>query len=228
MVKELAAHTEITQPTWGFLVLILCWAFKLGSCFIGALILGKFLFNVLRAVTTPLWLGLFLMFFALLIITCIASAPVVYFLKKRGKRIPYLHHWCIEVRECWLNGYPMFKLSTYRFARKSAQSGSSRRSQYSSHRDGSYGSQSNGYQGSSSSYRAESHAAEKSDPWTVLGTSNGAPQDEIKSAYKRLMVQNHPDKLAHLDPSFQKFAQERVITIRRAYEEAMEIKGLRP
>jgi hypothetical protein len=42
------------------------------------------------------------------------------------------------------------------------------------------------------------------------------------------MVQNHPDKLAHLDPSFQKFAQERVITIRRAYEEAMEIKGLRP
>lgn len=56
------------------------------------------------------------------------------------------------------------------------------------------------------------------DPYSILGVPHGASQDEIVQAYRQKMLKNHPDKVAHLDPVFSRLANERAITLQRAFE----------
>lgn len=56
------------------------------------------------------------------------------------------------------------------------------------------------------------------DPYTVLGVQPGASKEEIKSAYKRLASQYHPDKVQHLGEEFQKLAHEKFVAIQKAYD----------
>lgn len=55
------------------------------------------------------------------------------------------------------------------------------------------------------------------DPWIVLGIHKGAQFDEVKKAYRALITQYHPDKVAHLAPEFRKLAEERTREINIAY-----------
>lgn len=55
-------------------------------------------------------------------------------------------------------------------------------------------------------------------PYEVLGVSQGASPEEIRSAYKRLVAQYHPDKVQHLGPEFQKLAHEKFVAVQGAYE----------
>ncbi|HEY3444994.1 MAG TPA: J domain-containing protein [Myxococcales bacterium] len=55
------------------------------------------------------------------------------------------------------------------------------------------------------------------DPWIVLGIHRGAQFDEVKKAYRALITQYHPDKVAHLAPEFKKLAEERTREINIAY-----------
>ncbi|MGB5987615.1 MAG: DnaJ domain-containing protein [Desulfobacterales bacterium] len=57
------------------------------------------------------------------------------------------------------------------------------------------------------------------DPYGVLGLQPGASPDEIKRAYRKLALQYHPDKVAHLGQEFQALAQKRFQEIQRAYQE---------
>jgi DnaJ like chaperone protein len=57
----------------------------------------------------------------------------------------------------------------------------------------------------------------RSRHWEVLGIKEGASKDEIKSAYRRLSKENHPDKVHHLGPEFQRVAQEKMSKINDAY-----------
>jgi DnaJ like chaperone protein len=57
-----------------------------------------------------------------------------------------------------------------------------------------------------------------SDPWKVLGLEPGAPPEKIKSAYRRLAVQFHPDALQALDEKRQAEAARAFITIQEAYQ----------
>jgi DnaJ like chaperone protein len=61
--------------------------------------------------------------------------------------------------------------------------------------------------------------------WDVLGIGNEATIDEIKSAYRQLSLQNHPDKVANLGPEFVRVAEERFKAIQEAYEEIRREKG---
>jgi uncharacterized membrane protein YkvA (DUF1232 family) len=57
------------------------------------------------------------------------------------------------------------------------------------------------------------------DPHKVLGIERGASQDEIKSAYRRLAIKYHPDKLGHLGDEFKALAEKRFKEIQVAYQE---------
>ncbi|HSH56718.1 MAG TPA: co-chaperone DjlA, partial [Halomonas sp.] len=58
------------------------------------------------------------------------------------------------------------------------------------------------------------------DAYRVLGVDEGASDAEVKKAYRRLMSQNHPDKLAAkgLPESMREVAKERTSEISNAYE----------
>ena len=50
---------------------------------------------------------------------------------------------------------------------------------------------------------------DSSSAYSVLGISPSATDDEVKSAYRRMAMKNHPDKVATLGPEVQKAAAEK-------------------
>ncbi|MDR1428862.1 MAG: J domain-containing protein [Spirochaetaceae bacterium] len=56
------------------------------------------------------------------------------------------------------------------------------------------------------------------DPWKVLGLRAGSPMEEVKSTYRKLAVQFHPDALQILDKKRQAEAARAFMTIREAYQ----------
>ncbi len=84
-------------------------------------------------------------------------------------------------------------------------------------------SQQGGYQQSDSgSYQQQEtvHASAIHDAYALLGVDKGASMDEVKKAYRQLMNQYHPDKLAAkgLPESMLKAATEKTQQIKAAYE----------
>ena len=66
--------------------------------------------------------------------------------------------------------------------------------------------------------RAEPGGEKDFDPFEVLNVRRGASEDEVRRAYRELLVKYHPDKVTHLGEEFQRMAHDKVIDIRRAYE----------
>jgi DnaJ like chaperone protein len=64
------------------------------------------------------------------------------------------------------------------------------------------------------------------DAYEVLGLSPSAGDDEVKKAYRRLMSQNHPDKLVAkgLPEEMMKLAKEKTQKITKAYETIQEAR----
>jgi DnaJ like chaperone protein len=65
--------------------------------------------------------------------------------------------------------------------------------------------------------------------YEVLGVSRDASDGEVKKAYRRLMNQNHPDKLVAkgLPESMMKVAEEKTRQIRAAYELLRDARGMK-
>src|SRR5471030_1190835 len=61
------------------------------------------------------------------------------------------------------------------------------------------------------------------NPYEVLGIKPSASQDEIKSAYRKLIKQYHPDKFG--DNPLKNLAEEKMIEINRAYEALTKNSG---
>jgi DnaJ like chaperone protein len=55
-------------------------------------------------------------------------------------------------------------------------------------------------------------------PHEILGIPSDADQKTIRKAYRNLVNQYHPDKVAHLGEEFQELAEKRFKTIQKAYE----------
>ena len=73
-------------------------------------------------------------------------------------------------------------------------------------------------------------AAEKIESaYEVLGLAANASDAEVKKAYRRLMNQNHPDKLVAkgLPESMMKVAEEKTRQVRAAYEVISDARGLK-
>ncbi|HEU4604441.1 MAG TPA: co-chaperone DjlA [Steroidobacteraceae bacterium] len=67
------------------------------------------------------------------------------------------------------------------------------------------------------------------EAYKVLGLTDAASNAEITKAYRRLMNQNHPDKLVArgLPESMMKVAEEKTRQIRAAYEVLREARGMK-
>jgi DnaJ-domain-containing protein 1 len=55
-------------------------------------------------------------------------------------------------------------------------------------------------------------------PYEVLGVPRDATQDEIRTAYQRLVRENHPDRVADMAQEIRELAERRTKEINRAYE----------
>lgn len=84
---------------------------------------------------------------------------------------------------------------------------------------------------SEQSYRSQStYRSQRSslgDAYSVLGVSANASQGDVKKAYRRLMSENHPDKLIAkgVPESMIKLATEKTQKIKQAYEDICRAKG---
>jgi DnaJ like chaperone protein len=75
--------------------------------------------------------------------------------------------------------------------------------------------------------RSPSPQQKLDDAYTALGLTPSASDAEVKRAYRRLMSQNHPDKLAGkgLPESMREMAEERTREISTAYAAIKEARG---
>ena len=71
---------------------------------------------------------------------------------------------------------------------------------------------------------ADDHQSRTGDanPYTVLEIEAGASREEIKSAYRRLAAQYHPDKVQHLGREIRELAETRFKEIQQAYDILMK------
>lgn len=61
-------------------------------------------------------------------------------------------------------------------------------------------------------------------PHEILGVAPTASEDEIRTAYRKLVNQYHPDKVHHLGAEFQELAEVKFKTIQNAYQKLVHHK----
>ena len=67
---------------------------------------------------------------------------------------------------------------------------------------------------------------DRDSAYAVLEISPSASDDEVRSAYRRMAMKNHPDKVATLGPEVQKAAAEKFRKIQAAYETIKKERGM--
>jgi DnaJ like chaperone protein len=77
--------------------------------------------------------------------------------------------------------------------------------------------------------RAANVKAEQNDPFRILGVDRDASDQEIRDAHRRLVVENHPDRLVSqgLPQEFVTMANEKLATINAAYDEIKKLRGIK-
>lgn len=80
--------------------------------------------------------------------------------------------------------------------------------------------------GSSGSSGPGSRPVAAGDPYAVLGLERSASPRDIKSAWRRLMSQHHPDKLGNVPDELKRRAEARARDINAAYEQIKNERGL--
>lgn len=70
---------------------------------------------------------------------------------------------------------------------------------------------------------SESSGSKSRSPYEILGVSPDADQKKIRTAYRNLANQYHPDKVAHLGEEFQTLAEQRFKEIQEAYDKLREL-----
>ncbi len=70
-----------------------------------------------------------------------------------------------------------------------------------------------------------SFVRDKTGAFEILGVDPDSSIEEIKKAYRKLVVENHPDRVANLGPEFVTLAEEKFKAVQQAYEEVRRAKG---
>jgi DnaJ like chaperone protein len=69
-------------------------------------------------------------------------------------------------------------------------------------------------------------AGQVNSSYDILELTPDATDDEVKKAYRRLAIQYHPDKVAHLGEDIRKAATEKFQTLNAAYEQIKKQRGM--
>ncbi len=77
--------------------------------------------------------------------------------------------------------------------------------------------------------KAENLGPDKADPYTILGVTVNATDKEIKTAYRKLIKEHHPDLLASqgLPQEFIELATEKLSVINVAYDRIEKERGMK-
>ena len=62
-------------------------------------------------------------------------------------------------------------------------------------------------------------------PYEILGISPDVTDEEVKRAYRKMALENHPDKVTHLGEDLRIAAEEKFKKIQEAYEEIKSRRG---
>lgn len=62
--------------------------------------------------------------------------------------------------------------------------------------------------------------------YLILGISNTATDEEVKKAYRKIAIENHPDKVGHLGEDIRKAAEEKFTQINVAYEKIKKQRNI--
>lgn len=73
-------------------------------------------------------------------------------------------------------------------------------------------------------FDADWFKAEADDPYRVFGLSAEASDAELDQAYRRLMAQYHPDRLAGAAPELQRQAAQKAGEINAAYDRIRRLR----
>ncbi|MGH1421127.1 MAG: TerB family tellurite resistance protein [Hyphomonas sp.] len=76
--------------------------------------------------------------------------------------------------------------------------------------------------------RASHLGADRDDPYHILGVAHDAQFNEIKAAYRKLMADNHPDRVVQngAPREFEKAANDKAAAITSAYAQIRSERGL--
>ena len=72
---------------------------------------------------------------------------------------------------------------------------------------------------------AQYQIKDESRYYEILGVDRNASVEQIKKAYRRLVQQNHPDKVTHLGEEYVKIANQQLTKINEAYEYIKRQRG---
>ena len=72
-------------------------------------------------------------------------------------------------------------------------------------------------------------APEASDPYEILGVSRDASESDIKSAYRKLIRENHPDRLIAqgMPEEMIEIANEKMAAINEAYDRILTLRNMK-
>ncbi|MDH2997099.1 molecular chaperone DjlA [Pasteurellaceae bacterium LFhippo2] len=117
-------------------------------------------------------------------------------------------------------------MSRMQFEQMLAMMAAAQRFRSGSYQQGSY-QQQGGYQGGYSGGYQQQSGPSLADAYSVLGVSESDDQTTVKRAYRKLMNENHPDKLVAkgLPPEMMEVAKEKAQQIQAAYDLICKSKG---
>jgi DnaJ like chaperone protein len=77
--------------------------------------------------------------------------------------------------------------------------------------------------------REQNIGPDAADPYTILGIAHDADDDAVKSAYRKLVRENHPDTLIAqgMPEEFVEVANEKLATVNAAYDKISAARGIK-
>ena len=62
--------------------------------------------------------------------------------------------------------------------------------------------------------------------YSILGITTSATDEEVKKAYRKMAIENHPDKVGYMGEDIRKAAEKKFMTINEAYEKIKKQRGI--
>ena len=63
--------------------------------------------------------------------------------------------------------------------------------------------------------------------YKILGISREVSDEEVKKAYRKMAMKNHPDKVSYLGDDFKSAAHEKFQKVQEAYEKIKKERGIK-